>query len=198
MSLTYPTTPKFRAIDFSIKDPTIVSKSHNGKRIVRRVQGHQWFFTLKYPPLQKSEFSPVLGFISKVRGAYNEFTVIPPNLADPQGTQLNDTTVASEASAGSTSVSLSSVDTGATFKAGDIIKFSGHSKVYTVTDDASENGSNGATVNISPSLITTVSAGQTAKHKDVPFTVALVDDIQEFETDVTGLSSYELDVEESL
>lgn len=195
---SFPTTPKFRAVDFRTVDPVLMTRSQNGKRYVRKVSGHRWEFTLSYPPLQKEEFKPVFGFVNKVKNAYTPFTIIPPNFATPSGTQIVDTTIAASASAGASSVSLSGATAGATFVAGDVVKFSGHDKVYVLTDNATADGSGNATININPVLVEDVTTDMTAKHSDVPFTVAIKNVPQEFSAGVTGLYSYELDVEEEL
>lgn len=197
MSVTYPSTPAFRAVNLRIIDPTIVFRSQNGRRITRKVGGQLWAFTLTYPPMTKDQFKPILGALAKARGMYQTFTIIPPNLATPSGTQLSDTTVATSAAVGETSISLSGATASATFKAGDVIKFSNHNKVYMITDDATADGSGNATVSISPPLVSAITAtSHSAKHSNVPFNVALSNDIQEIKTDVFGLNMYELDVEE--
>lgn len=195
MSLVYPTSPGFRAIGLKMSDPTITFRSQNGKRISRKVGGHLWSFTLTYPPMTKEQFRPILGFLAKVRGRYNTFTIVPPNLATPLGTQVNDTVVIENKAEGNTSIKVAGNPL-STYKAGDVVKFSGHNKVYMLTDDAIANGFGEAILNFQPPLTTSVTFGETAKHSNVPFTVALTGDIQEINTDVAGFYKYELDVEE--
>lgn len=196
MSITYPTTPGFRDIDLKMKDPTIAFRAQNGRRIVRKVNGHLWSFTLSYPPMKREDFSPVIGALAKARGEYDTFTVIPPNLATPMGTQIANTTVGGNKSAGSTSITLSGGTVGATFKAGDVVKFSNHTKVYMITDDSTVGGGGTATINIVPPLTTAITTSHTAQHSNVPFTIALTNELQEIRANVAGFYSYELDVEE--
>jgi len=195
MSLVYPTSPGFRAIGLKMSDPTITFRSQNGKRISRKVGGHLWSFTLTYPPMTKEQFRPIIGFLAKVRGRYNTFTITPPNLATPLGTQVNDTTVNADRAAGNTSVNVTGNPL-STYKAGDVVKFSGHNKVYMLTDDATANASGVATLNFEPPLTTALTLGEAAKHSNVPFTVALTGDLQEISANVAGFYNYELDVEE--
>jgi len=197
MSITYPSVPPFRGINLKLKDPTIIFRAQSGKRLSRKIGGQYWSLTLSYPPLKDSEFSPVRGAIAKARGMYETFTVIPPNLATPNGTQTASTTVATSTAVGNTAVPISGATIGATFKAGDVAKFSNHTKVYMITDDATADGSGAATLNIIPPLITAVVATTTTvQHSNVPFTVSLSGDTQEIKTDVAGFNMYELDVEE--
>jgi len=197
MAITYPTAPPFRGIDLKFKDPTTVFRAQSGKRISRKVGGQYWMLTLSYPPLRDSEFSPVRGAIAKARGMYETFTVIPPNLATPNGTQTADTVVATSTAIGNTTVPITGATVGATLKAGDVVKFSNHTKVYMITDDSIADGLGAATLNIIPPLITAVVATTTTvKHSNVPFNVALSNDMQSMKTDVAGFNTYELDVEE--
>lgn len=193
MAFTYPTTPNFREMTIKLDDPSVSFRSQNGKRIVRKIPGHVWSGTLTYPPMTVSTFAPVRGFIAKLRGEYNTFTIIPPNMATPQGTQTADTTVAANASAGALTVNISGAGASATFKAGDVLKFSNHAKVYMLTDDSTATGGGTATLSISPPLVSAITTSHTVKHSSVPFTMALTSKIQEFRTSVEGLYTYELD-----
>ena len=87
------------------------------------------------------------------------------------------------------------------FKAGDLIKFA-HSKVYMVVSDVTSS-SNAATVTIEPPLTTALSNNEAVTYDDVPFTVFLKNDIQQFPSqNVTSggelLYTFEIDVEESI
>lgn len=197
MAITYPTSPKFNSITLRMNDPAVVFRAQSGKRIARKVNGHYWMFTLTYPPKKRSDFSPVMAAVAKAQGQYQTFTIIPPNLATPQGTQLSDTTVSTNTSAGATSIPIQGAGAGATFKAGDILKFSNHNKVYMITDDSTADGSGLATLIINPPLVSAIVATTTTvKHTNVPFNVALSGGIQEIKTNVAGFYSYELDLEE--
>ena len=197
MSIIYPVVPEFRGINLSMQDDTIVSRSQNGRRLARKAGGQFFSLTLTYPPLDLAGVAPVRGAIAKARGQFNTFTVIPPNLKDPQGTQITPTTVSVDAPVGSTSISVTGAGATSTFKAGDILGFNNHVKVYMVVDD-SVAVAGVATISFVPPLITSVVAASTsAIHSDVPFTVALTNNLQKFSTSVNGFSSYELDVEES-
>lgn len=194
---TYPTSPGFRSVNLKLNDPTITFRAQSGRRITRKVSGHLWGMTFTYPPMTKEQFRPVLGFLAKLRGVYNTFTVVPPNLATPIGTQTADTTVAASAAVGATAISLSGATALATFKAGDVVKFSNHTKVYMITDDATADGAGLASINVSPPLLSAVTiTTTTAKHSNVPFTMALVNSLQEVEANVVGHYTYELDAEE--
>lgn len=188
----------YRAVNFRDIDPTLVDYSQSGKRVVRNIGGQKWTFTLSFPPMTKAQFKPVLGFVAALRGQYGTFTIIPPNLKTPLGTQTADTAVAANKAVGATSIDLSGGTVSATALSGDVIKFSNHDKVYMLTSDATFDGGGLATVAIKPPLVTAITTAHTVKHSSVPFTMALKGSEQEFSTGVYELYRYELDCEEAL
>jgi hypothetical protein len=94
-----------------------------------------------------------------------------------------DTTIAMDGFAG---------DGAGRFKAGDYIKFANHSKVYMVVSDVTSS-SNAATVTIEPPLTTALADNEAVTYDSVPFTVALKNDVQEFQIGQDAFFRYELD-----
>ena len=122
---------------------------------------------------------------------------MPPEVEDARGTASGTPT--GTASAGATSITLGGTGTG-TLKAGDFIKFANHSKVYMVVADQSDIST--GTLTIEPPLTTAVSSS-TIVYDNVPFTVYLTNDIQEFgvvgnDKDGNLLYQFEIDLEEAL
>ena len=196
MAIIYPSLPAFRAIDLTMNDPTITFRAQSGKRISRKVSGNYFSFVLSYPPITLTDINPIRGAIAKARGQFQTFSVTPPNLATPLGTQTADTTIAVTAPIGSTSVDISGAGATNTFKAGDIIKFSNHLKVYMLTDDTVAIAGAATLSFVPPLLEEVVITSTTVKHSDVPFNVALANDLQRIKTRVDGYNSYELAVDE--
>ena len=193
MSGSYPTTPVPRSAKISSQQNTIVSVTSSGRKQARQIDGQRFTITLQYPPMSRSEFSPIKAFIMKQRSQLVSFTVIPPATeSDAQGTASGTPT--GTASAGATSITLGGSGSG-TLKAGDFIKFANHNKVYMVVADQSDIST--GTLTIEPPLTTAVS-GANITFDDVPFTVSLTSDIQEYNIGTTNLYVYELDVVEVL
>ena len=193
MSGSYPTTPVPRSAKISSQQNTIVSVTSSGRKQARQIDGQRFTITLQYPPMSRSEFSPIKAFIMKQRSQLESFTVIPPATeSDAQGTASGTPT--GTASAGATSITLGGSGSG-TLKAGDYIKFANHNKVYMVVADQSDISTGSLT--IEPPLTTAVS-GANITFDDVPFTVSLTSDIQEYNIGTTNLYVYELDVVEVL
>ena len=145
-----------------------------------------------------------MAFIVKQRSGKENFTIIPPEIEDARGNEtgtvlvngihaVGDTTIAMDAFAG---------DGAGRFKAGDFIKFASHTKVYMVVSDVTSS-SGGATVTIEPPLLIALTDDSVVTYDNVPFTVYLTSDIQEFgvngaDKDGTLYYEYQFDVEEAL
>ena len=143
-------------------------------------------------------------FIVKQRSGKENFTIIPPELEDARGNETGSVLVNGNQSAGDTTIAMDGFagDGAGRFKAGDLIKFASHDKIYMVISDVTSS-SNAATVTIEPPLIADIANDSAVTYDNVPFTVHLTNDVQSFGvvgTDKDGnlLYKYELDVEETL
>jgi hypothetical protein len=192
MSGQLPTSPVARNASVSSQQNTITSVTTSGRVQARQIDGQRFTITLTYPPMTRSEFAPIKAFLMKQRSRLNTFTLVPPTIKDALGTASGTPT--GTASAGDTSITLGGTGTG-TLKAGDYIKFANHDKVYMVVEDQSDIST--GTLTIEPPLRSAISA-QDITYDNVPFTVRLRNDIQEFSIGTTNLYQYELDVIESL
>ena len=88
------------------------------------------------------------------------------------------------------------------FRAGDLIKFASHDKVYMIVEDVDAT-SHSQTVTIEPPLRTALADNSVVTYSSIPITVHSTSDTQEFETnsndkDGNLLFKYEIDVIESL
>ena len=177
---------------------TIISKTVSGKKLARQIDGQRWGFTARIITAKRSDvYGELMAFIVKQRSGKENFTIIPPEVEDARGTASG--TPNGTASAGATSITLGGTGTG-TLKAGDFIKFANHDKVYMVVADQSDISTGSLT--IEPPLTTAVSSSDIT-YDNVPFTVHLTNDIQEFgvvgaDKDGNALYQFEFDVEESL
>jgi len=193
----------FNAININSEQRTLLSRTNSGKTFRRQIDGQRWLFTLSYPQLKRSDFAPVLAFIIKQRNSKEDFTVTFPSYLNALGNETGTVRVNGSHSAGDTTIAMDGFagDGAGRFKAGDFIKFA-HSKVYMVVEDVTSS-SNAATVTIEPPLTTALSDDEAVTYDDVPFTVFLKNDIQEFNSqNITSngelLFNYEIDVEESI
>jgi hypothetical protein len=199
MSGAFPiSTAKFESLGIKSIQNTIISKSQSGKKLARQIDGQRFGFTARIITAKRSDvYGELMGFIIKQRSGKENFTIIPPEIEDARGTASG--TPHGTASAGATSITLGGTGTG-TLLSGDYIKFSNHDKIYMVVADQSDISTGSLT--IEPPLTTAISSSNIT-YDNVPFTVHLTNDIQEFgvvgaDKDGNALYQFEFDVEESL
>ena len=206
MSGAFPiSNSKFSTMGIRSTQNTIISVTDSGKKLSRQIDGQRFGFTANIITGKRSDvYGELMAFIIKQRSGKENFTIIPPEIEDARGTETGtvlvngvhavaDTTIAMDGFAG---------DGAGRFKAGDFIKFASHDKVYMVVADATSS-SNACTVTIEPPLITALADDSVVTYDNVPFTVHLTNDIQEFgavgsDKDGNLLYQFEFDVEESL
>ena len=199
MSGAFPiSTAKFGTLGIKSIQNTIISKTVSGKKLARQIDNQRWAFSVQIITAKRSDvYGELMAFIIKQRSGKENFTIIPPEVEDARGTASG--TPHGTASAGDTSITLGGTGTG-TLKAGDFIKFDSHDKVYMVVADQSDIST--GTLTIEPPLTTAVSSSD-IQYDNVPFTVHLTNDVQEFgvsgaDKDGNLYYEYQFDVEESL
>ena len=195
MSGTYPTTPEFRSVGFSSEQKTITSTTDSGKMFAVQVDGQRFKFAASYPPMSRSDFSPVYAFIMKQRSQKETFQIALPDLKNAKGDVSGTVLVNGVHSAGDTTIDVDGM-TG-TLKAGDYIKFAGHTKVYVVVEDATASAG-AATLTIEPPLRSALADDEAVTYDNVQFTVRLTNDIQEFNTNDLDTYRFEVDFIEAL
>jgi hypothetical protein len=195
MAGTYPTTPEFASVGFASEQKTITSTSDSGKMFTVQVDGQRFKFSASYPPMSRSEFAPVIAFIMKQRSQKETFQISLPDLKNAKGDVSGVVETNGTANAGDTSVTVDGM-TG-TLKAGDFVKFNGHSKVYMVVSDATASAGS-ATLTIEPPLRENLSDNEVITYDGVEFTVRLTNDVQEFNTGDLDLYRFEVDFIEAL
>ena len=184
---------------------TIVSKSDSGKKLARQIDGQRFAFTAQIIIGKRSDvYGELMAFIIKQRSRKENFTIIPPEIQDARGSETGTVLVNGVHTVGDTTIAMDAFasDGAGRFKAGDFIKFASHDKVYMVVSDVTSS-SNAATVTIEPPLTTALADDSVVTYDNVPFTVHLTNDVQEFgavgaDKDGNLLYQFELDVEEAL
>ena len=189
--MSYPTSPAFNAINLQSDSPTLVSTAINGRMQSRKIGGQKWAFTASYATMTRTEFNPVFAFVVSQSGQHGVFTVVPTGISTTSGS-ASGTVTCSAAAKGLLSVTVSGL-TG-DLKAGDVVKFSGHDKVYMLTADRSGAGA----MSITPALVEAVTVSDTVTYTDVPFTVRLANDIQSYKVSSGMFFKYEVDFVEAL
>ena len=206
MSGAFPiSNSKFETMGIKSIKNTIISKSQSGKKLARQIDNQRFGFTARIITAKRSDvYGELMAFIIKQRSGKENFTIIPPEIEDARGSETGTVLVNGVHAVGDTTIAMDGFagDGAGRFKAGDFLKFASHDKVYMVVADATSS-SNACTVTIEPPLITALADDSTVTYDNVPFTVHLTNDIQEFgaigsDKDGNLLYQFEFDVEESL
>jgi len=203
MSGAFPiSSASFETMGIKSIQNTIISKSLSGKKLSRQIDNQRFGFTASIIVGKRSDiYGELMAFIIKQRSQKENFTIIPPEVEDARGNVSGTVLVNGTHAIGDTTIDIDAM-TG-TLKAGDFVKFASHSKVYMVVADATADGSNEATITIEPPLRTALVDNSVVTYDNVPFTVHLTNDIQEFGVvgaDNSGnlLYKFEIDVEEAI
>ena len=206
MSGAFPiSNSKFETMGIRSIQNTIISKSQSGKKLARQIDNQRFGFTARIITGKRSDiYGELMAFIIKQRSGKENFTIIPPEIEDARGTETGTVLVNGVHAVGDTTIAMDGFagDGAGRFKAGDFLKFASHDKVYMVVSDATSS-SNASTVTIEPPLITALADNSTVTYDNVPFTVHLTNDVQEFgavgsDKDGNLLYQFEFDVEEAL
>ena len=206
MSGAFPiATSKFETMGIKSIQNTIVSKSINGKKLSRTVDNQRFGFTARVITSTRSDvYGNLMAFIIKQRSRKENFTIIPPDVSSTKGNETGTVLVNGVHAVGDTTIAMDAFasDGAGRFKAGDLIKFASHNKVYMIVEDVTSS-SNASTVTIEPPLITALADNSAVTYTNVPFTVHLENDIQEFgavgsNKDGEVLYQFEFDVEEAI
>ena len=206
MSGAFPiSNSKFSTMGIRSIQNTIISKSDSGKKLARQIDGQRFAFTAKIITGKRSDiYGELMAFIMKQRSRKENFTIIPPEIEDARGNETGTVLVNGVHAVGDTTIAMDAFasDGAGRFKAGDFLKFASHDKVYMVVSDVTSS-SNAATVTIEPPLTTALADDSVVTYDNVPFTVHLTNDVQDFGTvgadkDGNLLYQFELDVEEAL
>ena len=206
MSGAFPiSSAKFESLGIKSIQNTIISKSQSGKKLARQIDNQRFGFTARIITAKRSDvYGELMAFIVKQRSGKENFTIIPPEIEDARGSETGSVLVNGVHAVGDTTITMDAFagDGDGRFKAGDFLKFASHDKIYMVVSDVTSS-SNAATVTIEPPLITALTDNSAVTYDNVPFTVHLTSDIQEFgvvgsDKDGNLLYQFEFDVEESL
>jgi hypothetical protein len=189
-----PTSVLPSSVTLRSVQPTRTSVAHSLKRTVRTRGAQRWGMRLSWSVLNRAYLSALYAFLLAQRGQTDTFTATLAGHIAPQGTWLGSPVVNGAGQTGR-SVALRgfTASQAAAVKAGDLLKFAGHTKVYMVTTDAASDGTGLATLTIEPQLIATIADAEALVYSSVPFTVALAGD--NLDTVIAPGMLYTLDID---
>ena len=195
---TWPATVGFRTVNFKALSQTKQTTSQSGRRVRISTAGTRFSATIQYPRMSLTNWKPIQAVATRLNGPLNSFDIVLPSVSENTSGVAGITATSSVASAGASTVTLATNKNSQTImKAGDVIRFASHTKVYMLTQDATTDGAGSVDVAITPNLIeATTSASATVD--DVPFRMTLANDIQEYKYATDGTIAYEIDIIEEL
>ena len=196
MAGTFPTDPNFRALQFKDNRPILLNQTLSGKKSARQIGAQYFSFTVQMPPVDQLKAQEIFAFLSKQKGGYENFDITAP--LNNKGTSHSETDILvnGATSAGASAVPMDGFShTNHALRAGDLIKFAGHSKVYMVQDEVTASGGS-ATVNILPNLVAALSDNEAVTVNKPSFKVYLENDEIMYSTDASGFYSISFDVRE--
>jgi len=200
MSGTFPTA-NFTTMNWMSNNNIVTTETLTNKIYSKDIGGHYWSFTLQSVAMERADFGTIWAFLIQQKGTYDTFYVKPPEISSTAGTFNNSSgtnlPLTATAAVGASTITVTPAGTG-TLKAGDLIKFSNHDKVYVITENKSLTNSTQTTINIFPELITALTLSEYALTNDVTVKVRLANDVQQFNTNIDNVYRYEIDVRESL
>lgn len=196
MSGTYPTTPSFESVNFQINVPTqvVTVMSGQSQRVGMGIQFYS--FSARYVNVTQFQMGPVIGFLGAQYGPLEDFQIVLPEISYSKNPFLNQSinaTTTANANIGDNQVNVQGITTSGTWLlAGDFFKFDNHSKVYMATADYAV----GEPLYFNGSLVEDVPSGTSITYTEVPFTVSLDNEIQQYSVGVGGIMTMSVDMRE--
>ncbi len=159
--------------------PTLVSVPHSLKSNRRSRGSHRWAPTLVYGACLRDEYAPIVGFVDELRGQFETCTIVLPGWAEaPRGVVAGAPLVNGAHAKGAQQVNVDGLALGTNnvWRAGDLVKFANHAKLYEVTRDANSNGAGQAALTLNCPLQAALADNEGITYANVPMTVRLVAD----------------------
>ena len=195
MSGQYPTTVNFNTLRFTDNRPTLLNQTLSGKKQVRQIGSQYFSFTVQMPPMKQENAQAYFAFLQKQKGSFEDFTIASP--LDNLGAAKLETDIQVVGShvVGDSTIAMDGFTAGQSgvLKAGDLIKFANHTKVYMVSSDADHDT---AAIAISPPLMTALTDNVAVTVNKPQFTVYLENNEITYSTGANGLYSISFDVRE--
>ena len=155
-------------------------------------------FTVSMPPMNQDNAMDIFAFLQKQKGSFESFQIKIP--LQNRGAEKSSTAVKVVGSHSATDSTIAldgfSASTSGVLKAGDLIKFAGHTKVYMVQSDIDSDGSGAATVLIEPGIVTTLADNEVVTMNQPDITVYLTSEDIMYSVDRNSIFNISFDVRE--
>lgn len=192
---------KIESVVLKNNNPTIATESKSLIRLVRKIPAQRWEINIRTIKLNESDYRVCQAFIDGLEGRYGTFQLVLPRYSKPLGLALGTPVTSGATAAGFKTINVAGfTGAGIQIKAGDIFKFSNHSKVYRATDDCTTAANGTGVLKFIPNLVRDVPSGSSIQLRDVPFTVRQKGDVNDYSSSAKAARKVvlELDLEEVL
>ncbi len=164
---TFPNTNLFKPIevDLTSQYSVQVDIGHN-LTVQRRSNGAQRFQLkmLLAPIYSWAEFAELDGFLERQKGETEYFDIEIPRVFQPvNGAWSGNELVNGNQSAGATEIDIDTASNNALMKAGDLIQFSSHTKIYKLVQDVTLDGTGAGTITINTGLVEDIVDNESVK-----------------------------------
>lgn len=197
---TFPLT-EFTNMSMRSINPTRVTTVLNGIE-QRSAIGAQYFqFTATFANLSKTDQRKLMGFIDEVKGPLTEFDLaLPDYLGDSTGAHTGAITLNANFAAGVSSVTATATASAGVvlLRAGDLITFASHDKIYSVKADVTQPGAGAATITLTQALRSAVVSATAITHQNVVASVRFTNEINEFSVDQNEYANFQIEFNEVL
>ena len=200
MSGSLPQSPALASVRIKHNTPNIIAFSVSGRRQVKSSAAQYFSFDCGYSPMKREQAAPIIAFLTRQKGMFESFTAQLPQYSNSlSGYSAANPLVVSDQTAGDSSITFDGAAGDTTMlKAGDFVKFSGHNKVYMVIADVITSPTGTGSINITPVLQQTVINDETITVNNVPFTVFLEDETQEYRLGLADMVQIDFKLRETL
>lgn len=193
----------FKSSEMTLRSnqPVLESEALDLSIKTRFVPNQRFEITIKTPKTPEIDARQLFAELNSLQSG-TPFTVVLPLFKKPLGVATGSPVSRYQHDAGATSIAINGLTSNklGIFKAGDLLKFNGHDKVYQCTSTANTNALGQTTISIFPALRRSVATGELIIFRDVPFTVVAPSRIREYKTSVSNdrFIRFELDCKEKL
>jgi hypothetical protein len=192
MSGSFPDSTNFKNIKISDAKKRLETIDTSNK-LYEKFLKQRWGLELSSIPLTRSQFQSIFSFLTQQKAQTETFTIIPPQISNPQGTAAGGPMAVLQNYAIGIGTIKANGATG-TLKRGDFIKFSNHSKIYQIISDVDMDASSEDTINFYPNLLSAITTSTTIQFSSIPFTVSLITDANDYDLDREGYYRYNLNL----
>lgn len=171
--MAFPTGIKFSNVELNTVQPVQITKSLSGREERNILSSQYWTLTANFSNLSDADRKLLMGFYSAQSGGLNAFNLqLPDPLGDSSAGFTGTITLSGTEAIGQTEIGVTTSELSSTIlKSGDLVRFSGHNKVYMVTSDVTTDGTGAANIDIFPALQVEETNTTTISHTDVNITV---------------------------